>query len=136
MSTPDPFSQQPQYQQPQYQEPVQYQQPAPQYQQQMQYAYPAVYAVKPPTSGTAVAALITGIAGVVLVWLPWVPLLIGAAALTLGIVAVQVIGSSNRPMGGKGLAVAGIACGGFALVGGVIGLVILQMVTSTLSNIG
>ncbi|WP_454301100.1 DUF4190 domain-containing protein [Salana multivorans] len=127
MSTPEQPTQ-PQPQQPALAAP---QQPGP-----VQYGpYQAVYAIKPPTTPLAVTALILGIAGLVFVWVPWLPVLLGIAALVLGVLGMRKVAASPTPLGGKGLAIAGIVCGSAAIVGGVIGIVILAALAASVNEI-
>jgi len=60
-------------------------------------------------SGLAVAALVVGIAAVVFGWAPFFGFIVGAVAVTLGIIAVK------KPSK-KGMAIAGIITGGFGLL--------------------
>lgn len=126
-----PYQQQPPYQQPG-QQPGQtayppYQQPGqPTYQPgygQPGYGQPG-YSV--PTNGKATAALITGIASVVLAFC-CVGALGGIAALLLGIRARSEIRASAGRQGGDGMALAGIITGAAAIVLGVLMLVLVAL---------
>jgi Domain of unknown function (DUF4190) len=96
--------------------------------------YPGAYApyqpgYPPPSSGNnglAIASLVTSITGLIL-GIPlalfcWVGILLPIAGVVLGIVALNQIKQTNQP--GRGMAIAGIAVGGFAIVAGLIAIVI------------
>ncbi|MCW2824047.1 MAG: hypothetical protein JWQ91_964 [Aeromicrobium sp.] len=118
---------QPQYGQPQYGQP-QYGQPQygqPQYGQpqygQPQYGQPYGYAPRPPvpTNGKAIAALVLGIVSIFFCYLG---LLIGPAAIVLGILAGNELKARPGVQAGEGLARAG-------LITGIVGTVIWGLVT-------
>lgn len=84
----------------------------------------------PSRSGKALAALITGIAGLVLCFL-FVPALV---ALILGILALREIGRSNGMKTGKGMAIAGVVLGALGVVaGGAFIAVVVNEVAGTTS---
>jgi hypothetical protein len=103
---------QPQYGQPQYGQP-QYGQP--------QYGQPYGYAPRPPvpTNGKAIAALVLGIVSIFFCYLG---LLIGPAAIVLGILAGNELKARPGVQAGEGLARAG-------LITGIVGTVIWGLVT-------
>lgn len=68
------------------------------------------------SNGVAIAALVVGIIGALLCWVPIVGLVLGLVALVLGIVGV-------RRRTGKGMAIAGIVLGAIAVVVGVVVLI-------------
>lgn len=70
-----------------------------------------------PTNGLAIAALVVGIVAAVSWFIPIWGLLVGAAAIVLGILGV-------RKATGKGMAIAGIITGGF---GALLGLIITAL---------
>ncbi|OBA77944.1 hypothetical protein A9W99_25515 [Mycobacterium sp. 1164966.3] len=96
--------------------------------------YPGAYAAYQPgypapssgNNGLAIASLITSITGLVL-GIPltlfcWVGILLPIVGVVLGIVALNQIKQTNQP--GRGMAIAGIAVGGFTIAAGLIGLVV------------
>jgi hypothetical protein len=76
-------------------------------------------------SGFAVTALVTGIVGLVLVWVPGLDLILGIIAATFG--AIAAFHTTRRPdKRGWGLAIAGLTLGiltivGFALILALVG---------------
>lgn len=68
-----------------------------------------------PTSRKAVTALVLGILGIVFGW-AGVPLLCAVLAIVLASLTFQEMDAADRPADGRGLAVAGLACGICALV--------------------
>lgn len=66
-----------------------------------------------PTNGLAIAALVTGIVAVITGWAPFWGLLVGAAAVVLGILGL-------KKATGKGMAIAGIITGGIGALWGLI----------------
>ena len=68
---------------------------------------PAPHTVGKPAQGFAVAALIAGIASFLIGWMPFLGVLVGAAAVVFGILAL-------RRRQSKGFAVTGIVLGGVA----------------------
>jgi hypothetical protein len=73
----------------------------------------AAAAALPRSNGPAVAALVCGIAGLVLVALPVVGLILAIAAMALGGIGFA---RSNAGAGGRGLAIAGLALGAVDVV--------------------
>jgi hypothetical protein len=137
----DPSGGQP-YQQPQYGQPAQpqYGQPA-----QPQYAppagYPQQYAGQPAslqygapapskTNALALTALIVGVVGLFLCWIPFLGVLIGVVAVVLGFLGIR----KAAEVGGKGLAIGGIVAGGLTLLIGLIFTVITLFVVSTVDD--
>ena len=98
----------PQWQQPQSQEP----QSQPQWGDQQQQWQPS-----PQTPGSATAALILGICGIVLC-----PLICGPLAIVYGNKAKGEIRSSNGRLGGQGLAQAGVVMGWIGVAFAVLGI--------------
>lgn len=69
------------------------------------------YAVPAPSNGAAVAAMVLGIVGVVLCWIPFIDFvaaIVGILAIVFGVVGS---GRANRIGTGKGMAIAGIVLG-------------------------
>lgn len=80
----------------------------------------------PRTHGLAVASMICGILAIIpgcccgLFGMP-----LSAAAVVMGIISISQINSNARmgvQLGGKGMAIAGLACGGVAIAGDVVGM--------------
>lgn len=69
------------------------------------------------TNGLAIAALVTGIVSLVLLFACGAGAITGIGAIVLGIVAINQLKTS--PQNGKGMAIAGIATGGAAIVLGI-----------------
>ena len=114
---------------PQYAAPQQYATP-------QQYGAPQSYGAAParPTSGLAVAALVCGIAGVVLFW-ALLPMLASIAAVITGHMALGQI-RRTPGLGGRGMAIAGLVMGYlmigvlvFTIVSTLIGLVVFGAFT-------
>jgi hypothetical protein len=78
----------------------------------------AVYAVKPPMLALAVVSLCFGIAGAMLLWVPFLGWILGIAAVVMGHIAITQFQGSVQPRSGKGLAVGGLVTGYFAAVVG------------------
>lgn len=80
------------------------------------YAPPPVYAPPPPTSGNAIASLVTGILG-----LTFCPGVASIVAVITGSMARKEIAESEGRIGGGGLATAGLITGwigiGFTVLG-------------------
>ncbi|WP_062210900.1 DUF4190 domain-containing protein [Demequina oxidasica] len=93
--------------------------PYPQYAQGYS-QFPATYAVKPPTLGITVTSMCLGIAALTIGWLfaVLVPLL-GIAAVVCGHVGLSQVKKSQRPVGGKGFAIAGLVTGYLAIATGI-----------------
>lgn len=68
------------------------------------------YPPAPVSTGMAVTALVLGILGVVMC-----PLF-GIVAIVLGIIAILRVGREPHRYGGKGMAIAGLSCGGASLL--------------------
>lgn len=110
--------------------------PPPQPEPQAPYppAYPTVYAVRPPTNPLAVVSLIGGILGLVVAWIPWAGLVLGAIGVVFGHIALSQIGRSVTPQSGKGLAISGLITGYVAVAANILWIVVLAWFTSSLSN--
>lgn len=127
--------------QPQYPAQPQYAQPAqPQYSTPAQ-AYPQQYAGQPaslqygaPTPGKtnalAVTALVVGVVGLFLCWIPFLGVLIGIAAIVLGFLGMR----KAAEVGGKGLAIGGIAAGALTLLIGLVFTVITLFVVNAVDD--
>lgn len=76
---------------------------------------PAQYAQgMQPSNGIATAGGIVGIIAAALLWFPYIGLILGIIGVVLGAVGLS---RSNRLHGaGKGMSIAGIVCGGVALI--------------------
>ena len=74
------------------------------------------YQAPPVTNGMAVAALITGIIGVVLFWTFWVPIILGILAIVFGAVAK---GRANQGAPNGTMAVVGLVLGIVAILGAI-----------------
>lgn len=155
-----PYEQQPPYgQQPQYGQPYGQQPPPPDpyggggYQQQAPpsytppfapdpYGYPVQYgAAGVPAqrnNGLALASMICGIAGLVLMWVCGIGFAPAVAALIMGFVARGQINQSGGMEGGSGMALTGIITGGIAVLLSLLFLVIwlVSGVLGTLFNGG
>lgn len=71
------------------------------------------------SNGSAVAAMIMGIIGLICFWAPIVPVVLGILALVFGIKGLNQ--SNTLPQNrGKGMGIAGIVCGSIAMIIGVI----------------
>ena len=121
-----PQQPQPQYQQPQQQAQQPYQQPAqPQYQQpqyQPQYAQPQQQGAK----GMSIAAMVCGIIGLILCWIPFVGLIINAMAIIFYIL--------SRKEAPNGMATAGLVCGIIGLVVALIMTILVGVVWSAVTS--
>jgi hypothetical protein len=76
------------------------------------------HAARPPFLTVAVMSLPVGIAGVLLLWVPYLGWLLGIVAVALGHIAMNYFQRAVRPRSGKGLAVGGLATGYFAAIVG------------------
>src|SRR6266496_4289426 len=68
-----------------------------------------IYMQQPRQNGFAVTALVTGITGLCLSWVPVVDVLLGTVAIVFG--ALGWWQHSAKGRGGFGLAIAGLVCG-------------------------
>ena len=68
-----------------------------------------VYVQQPRQNGFAVTALVTGIVGLCLCWVPVLDVLLGTVAIVFG--ALGWWQHSSKGRGGFGLAIAGLVCG-------------------------
>ncbi len=80
--------------------------------------YTAVDAVKPPMLALAVVSLCFGIAGTLLLWVPFLGWILGVAAAVMGHLAIGQFQRSTQPRSGRGLTVGGLVTGYFAAVVG------------------
>ncbi|NYI42601.1 DUF4190 domain-containing protein [Demequina lutea] len=92
-----------------------------------------VYAVKPPMLTLAVVSLCFGIAGVLMLWVPFFGWSLGIVAVLTGHVAVSHIKRSIQPRSGKGLAIGGLVTGYFATVVGT-GFFIVTVIIAVVRN--
>jgi hypothetical protein len=86
------------------------------------------------TSVLAISSLVLGILGVVTCCVPVAGPVLGIVAMILGITAVIFISSSQGRLGGKGLAISGIACSVLALVAGIAMLTAIGYFASNLGH--
>jgi uncharacterized membrane protein len=101
--------------------------------QQTQTAAPAPHPAG-PTNGLAIAALVVGIVAIISGWIPFWGLIVGIAAIVLGILGL-------RKAGGKGMAIAGLVTGALGALWGlvitafvIIALVVGSPLTTERSN--
>jgi hypothetical protein len=92
--------------------------------------------VERPTNNIAIAAFVIGIVGgvgglFVAVFLYPLPLVLGLAALPLGIIATV---KASRGAGRKGLAIAAIVLGSLSIVWGIAGAVFFQQAVDKLNH--
>lgn len=127
----------PQYPAPQYPAPPQpasappgYGQPAP-YGQPAQYPAPTPPPTQPGAGGLAIAALIIGIASLVLFWVPYLGLLGAIVGLILGIVAWAGAGKRNRP---KGTAIAGTIISAVAIAAGLVVTIFISVLIARIAD--
>lgn len=78
----------------------------------------------PKTNGLAIAALVLGIIGLLLCWIPFLGLGLGVVAIILGL-----LGLRRRPAG-KGMSIAGLVLGALAVVGGILILIVVNFLVS------
>jgi hypothetical protein len=82
-----------------------------------------------PSNGVGTAGGVVGIVAAVLLWFPYVGLILGVIGVVLGAVGLS---RSNRLYGaGKGMSIAGIVCGGVALVINILFIVAISSAIST-----
>ena len=140
------YQQQPQPEQPQYQQQPQQPQPEqPQYQQQPQQSYQQQsyqqqsYQQQPPqyqpqyaqqpqggAKGMSIAAMVCGIIGLVLCWIPFVGLIINAMAIIF-----YILSRKETP---NGMATAGLVCGIIGLVVALIMTILVGVVWSAVTS--
>ncbi len=70
------------------------------------------------TSVFAIISLVTGILSIVCCCSQWISILFGVAAIVLGILSI------NKEEESRGMAIAGIICGGVGIVFGIIGIIV------------
>ncbi|MFA9399066.1 MAG: DUF4190 domain-containing protein [Clostridiaceae bacterium] len=75
------------------------------------------------TEGFSIAALVLGIVGLVLIWMPVIGFVCALLGLIFGIVGRNKINASEEPLSGKGMATAGLIMGIIVLVLSVLGFV-------------
>lgn len=76
---------------------------------------------KPGPNGAAITAVVTGVVGLLLSWIPGINLLaflLAIAALVAGVMGLR--NASSPEVGGRGMAIAGLVTGGLALIIGVL----------------
>jgi hypothetical protein len=82
-----------------------------------------------PSNGVGTAGGVVGIVAAVLLWFPYVGLILGVIGVVLGAVGLS---RSNRLYGaGKGMSIAGIVCGGVALIINILFIVAIYTAVST-----
>jgi Domain of unknown function (DUF4190) len=86
--------------------------------------YPGAPSSAPPTSGLAVAALVTGL----FFWCCAIP---GIVAIVLGHIALEQIDDSGGVTRGRGMAIAGIVLGWVGI--GIVGLLVLAWFINVLT---
>ncbi|MEC0182992.1 DUF4190 domain-containing protein [Paenibacillus peoriae] len=79
--------------------------------------------VVPPTNGKSVASMVLGILNLLLIFMPYVSVILGILAIILSAISFKEIRRHGE--NGKGMAVAGLVCG---IVGTVFGLIIFAIV--------
>ena len=87
----------------------------------------------------AVIALILGIAGIVIVWIPvvnFLGFLLSVAAIVLGAIEIVRINQGKSSVKGKGFAITGIILGAVAIVLGIVITVVLGLVLGALGYFG
>jgi hypothetical protein len=91
---------------------------------------PSQYAqAMPASNGVGTAGGVVGIVALVLLWFPYIGLILGVTGVVLGAVGLS---RSNRLYGaGKGMSIAGIVCGGVALVLNILFIVAIYSAIST-----
>ncbi|MFZ4515938.1 MAG: DUF4190 domain-containing protein [Acidimicrobiia bacterium] len=77
------------------------------------------YTPSAPLNGLALASMILGIVSIPALCFAGLGGFVGVAGVVLGIIALRQINRAATPAGGKGIAIAGIACGA---TGGALGL--------------
>jgi hypothetical protein len=83
----------------------------------------------PASNGVGTAGGVVGIVAAVLLWFPYVGLILGVIGVALGAVGLN---RSNRLYGaGKGMSIAGIVCGGVALIINILFIVAISTAIST-----
>tara|TARA_B100001146_G_C15800722_1_gene272486 strand:+ start:49 stop:444 length:396 start_codon:yes stop_codon:yes gene_type:complete len=90
-------------------------------------AYGAIYAVKPPTNGLSIASLIAGIIAFLSGWTGLFGLVVAAAAIVCGHLAISQISQlarAGQPRSGKGLAITGLVLGYIAAATAAVVLII------------
>jgi len=88
----------------------------------------AVYAVKPPMLALAVVSLCFGVAGVLLLLVPFLGWILGIAAVVMGHIAVSRIQRSIQPRSGKGIAIGGLVTGYIATLVGTVFFVVTVLI--------
>ncbi len=73
------------------------------------------YGGPPPKNGIGIAAMVVGIVALFLFWIPFLGVIVAIVGLVLGIVGIRK--ASRGEATNKGMAIAGVATGGLALVG-------------------
>jgi hypothetical protein len=83
----------------------------------------------PASNGLGTAGGVVGIVALVLLWFPYIGLILGVIGVVLGAVGLS---RSNRLYGaGKGMSIAGIVCGGVALILNILFIVAIYSAIST-----
>ena len=108
------------------------------YPQQYPTGHQVVYAVRPPTAGQAVAALVLGICSVFFMWIIVGGLVMGTVAVVFGHLAFKRIAQAQiagAPLSGKGMAVAGLITGYAGIVAGVIHIAFYLWLAAAISSV-
>lgn len=74
---------------------------------------PPQYQVPAPPQGFSITAMVVGIVGAVFSWVPFLGLILGIIAATFGGIALYQ--AKQGKQGGKGMAIAGLVLGIFAI---------------------
>lgn len=83
----------------------------------------------PASNGVGTAGGVVGIIAAVLLWIPYIGLILGVIAVVLGAVGLS---RSNRLYGaGKGMSIAGIVCGAVALILNILFIAAIYATVST-----
>lgn len=78
--------------------------------------------VVPPTNGKSIASMVLGILNLLLVFMPYISVILGILAIILSAISFKEIRRHGDT--GKGMAVAGLVCG---IVGTIFGIIILTV---------
>lgn len=76
-----------------------------------------------PSNGIGIGAMVVGIVGLVLSWIPFLGLVLGIVALVLGIVGIRKV--NRREATNKGMAITGVVTGAIATLIGIFFLIVV-----------
>ncbi|MEU4246855.1 DUF4190 domain-containing protein [Amycolatopsis sp. NPDC026612] len=103
-------------------------------------AYPAQYAAMPSpypmlrTSGLCVAGMVVGILALIGFWIPIGDVVMGVIAIGLSWAGLQ---QSSRPgYSGRGMAIAGLVCGGVAMIPAIIVMIFFFTAATAVTTCG